>query len=499
VFDRGLVGRKKQEEMSVEIASRACFIIGLIGFFTYSLIFFLSFSCYLYAINRYTRRIFLLLSFSVLFQLPWYSNFILYREDTGKVIYSLHMIASIFYFGSYSFVCFAWGDVLRAKNFELFFEYKFRERIRFILILANILFICLTFIMVYYCLTSASLRSFFQSKPHYIFAGFDVIKNLIMGIFIAHFGHNLRARLMNYYKNILVKRNQTTTTMTHHSQSTSSGGESASTLEVNTRRHQNMTRIAENTANLIRVNQKLVVLVCISIFAFLLKALALIMWRRYTSPSEYEPPAPLEHRWVFWWVVFEIFPVALPAIGFIFTMGWPSKMLSSQVISFPENLSTTRTSIVAGGGVGDLESDRERSSEYDDGPSHARTQQQHHVEGNGVQIIQTNMMTTTTTTTTSPLSGRLLDDQMMHRNSGRYSYGYEGGPGDDDCFHVMNRLSALSGDLIDIELDRDSMTAPTGESEGRGGQARQETLSQSSTASTSRFQFRFPSITSSKN
>jgi hypothetical protein len=465
--------------MTVAIAPRACFIIGLIGFFTYALIFFTSLSCYFYAINRYTRRIFLLLSLSVLFQIPWYGNFILYREDSGKVIYSIHMMASIFYFGSYSFVCFAWGDVLRAKNFELFFEYKFRERIRYVLILSNILFICLTLVMVYYCLTSSTLNNFFHSQPHYIFAGFDVIKNILMGIFIAHFGHSLRSRLMNYYQNILKKRQEPHTT-------TSSEVESVGSLEANIRRDQNMTRLAENTANLIRVNQKLVVLMSISIFAFLLKALALFMWKRYTSPSEYEPPEPIEHRWIFWWIVFEIFPVALPALGFIFTMGWPAKILSPLVISFPENLSMTRTTV----GV-DVESDRERSSDYDTGARH------HDEGGNGVQITRTTM-------TTSPLAGRLLSP---HEEQNRYSYGYGyDGAGDDDCFHVMNRLSALSGDLIDIELDHDSFGERTteperrGESEGQGhGQVRQETVSQSSTTSMGRFQFRFPSFTSSKN
>jgi hypothetical protein len=456
--------------MGVEIAPRACFIIGLISIISYLLIFLISLSCYHYAVNRYTRRIFLLLSLSVLFQLPWYANFLVTREPNGRIIYSFHMAASIFYFGSFSFVCFAWGDVLRAKNFELFFEYNFREKIRKVLILSNFLFIVLTLTMIGYCVTSKSLEQFFKSRQHYIFAGFDVIKNLLMGIFIAHFGQNLRLRLMNYYQGIIGRNTTSSHSAAAVSAATTAGSESRG----------NITRLAENTANLIRVNQKLVILVSISIFSFLLKALALIMWKRYTSPSEYEPPEPMEHRWVFWWIVFEIFPVALPAIAFCFTMGWPSKIFSSFVITFPEHVKQSRT-------LENVESDsqdRTRSSEIDEfRPSRGD-------RGNGDGSIQI-----TSAHVLSPLARSLLRESYGEGGAvGGALEGYGPEEGGEDCFHDMNRLS----DLIDIELDRDTFSEEeAGEQRQQQQPQREETKSVSSSTS-GRFQFRFPSLSSTK-
>jgi hypothetical protein len=423
-------------------------------------------------------------------------NFIINREPNGRIIYSFHMAASIFYFGSFSFVCFAWGDVLRAKNFELFFEYNFREKIRKILILANILFICLTLIIIGYCVTSKSLEQFFKGRPHYAFAGFDVIKNLLMGIFIAHFGQNLRSRLMNYYQGI-IGRNPTTTVATatgasNHSAATvaatAAGGKGGGGGSESSGSGGNMTRLAENTANLIRVNQKLVILVSISIFSFLLKAVALIMWKRYTSPSEYEPPEPMEHRWVFWWIVFEIFPVALPAIAFCFTMGWPSKLFSSFVITFPEQVKRSRR---------DIQSDsrsRSRSSDIDEfrlsrgGGGGGEGE-----DGSNIQITSAHVI--------SPLARSLLlrDSRESYGEGGGGGlggYGHEEG-GEDDCFHVMNRLS----DLIDIELDRDTFTETQQQEQELGDeedqQKREETKSVSSSTS-GRFLFRFPSLSSTK-
>ena len=365
------------------------FVVGLLGIFLYTSIFGLAASCYHHAINRYTRRIFLLLSLFCLLELPMYYHLAIEKRFGGVTVYAINMFSSVCYFGMFSFVCFAWGDVLRAKNLEILFEAQRRQQMRNALAILNVMFGAFVCVMAVMCVSRRRLDVFLNSDANLLFVTVDAFKNILIGIFILQFGNSLRARLQNYC---------------------GAGAARGGIIRI---------AISENNTHLMRVCQKLLILVWICVLSFLLKVIAIFVYRSTSAPSEYSPPENLKNMEVMWWIIFEFIPVAVPALSFIFTMGWPSRILDKQNITFPDHT----TSVVNGL---HLASDNEHMASVDSDLT----------ASSNVDVDEVGQ-------------GLSAAAQMILQQRASLVH-------DNDCFHIMERLSSMSADLVDIELGRDS-------------------------------------------
>jgi hypothetical protein len=373
----------------------AFLVIGVIGVILYMSMFLLTISCWHYAINRYTRRIFLLLSLFCILELPLYFHLMIFSNFGGKEIYAVNMMSSICYFGTFSVVCFAWGDVLRAKNLEVLFEARRRQHMRFALVVMNIGFMVVVALVIAKCLASRNLQSFLESDAYLMFVAIDTFKNIILGIFIALFGNNLRSRLQNYCGD---------------------GAARGGIVGI---------AISQNSDHLMRVSYKLLVLVTVSIFSFSVKVVAIFVYRATSAENDYEPPKNISDFQVLWWIIFEFIPVAVPAFTISFTMGWPSKLIGGQGLSFPDSniSSATATNRMHQRSVSD---DQRNPASID-------------------SITPRSSMCDEDVPTTGASAAALRILQQRHSLVN-----------DDDCFHIMDRLSSISADLVDIELGRNS-------------------------------------------
>lgn len=85
-------------------SSEFCFRAGLSGSIIFAIVFGIGALSAWKANNIWTKRIFALLSFSSLLDLPLYMYMAIYRNYAGSIVYCFHLMGDVFYFGGFSMV-----------------------------------------------------------------------------------------------------------------------------------------------------------------------------------------------------------------------------------------------------------------------------------------------------------------------------------------------------------------------------------------------------------
>lgn len=342
--------------------------------------------CRLYAVNKYNKRIFSLLSLYALFELPMYFFFAIEREYTGRIVYIFHILSNLFYFASFSVLCFSWGDVLRAKNMEELFETQIRSRMRAIIVFGNIAFTCHSIVVVYFCASSSSLQEFFGLRSYTVYTSSDTVKNFIMGIFILKFGGRLYARVKNY----------------------SAFYES---------RIRDPAEMAETTKHLLTASDKLKILVLVINFCFSVRVVALVIWLSGNAVTENEEPSAFPHFDFLYWALFQTLPSVLPSFTLCFTMGCLAKIFGGVFIDTNKRHMTEGSISAQQRKIYNSESSDDDSAEMNGNPA------------------------------LKSLSIPFLGSMMSGGDEGDDSRGEK---------NLFNRLSRVSGELVDIDIERNS-------------------------------------------
>jgi hypothetical protein len=290
--------------------------IGVIGVVIFTSSFVLASFCSVTSVNTYTKRIFILMSFSLLFDLPTYFEFVAHDEYVGQVAYAFHLLSNFLHFTAFSCLCFSWGDALRAKNLEELFEAQRRIRMRWLIFITNIIFGCHTLVIICICLSSPTLEVFFDKIAFTIYHITDTFKNFVMGIFIFFFGNNLYQRMKNY--SAFYDRSA-----------------AASSQE----------QLAELTKHLLTAADKLKYLVLILNICFSIRLVAIIIWMTSNAETENQPPSYLPPCSIVYWCIMEVVPTVCPVVALSFTMGSPAKILGGVFID--ENKTAGRSLPVA--------------------------------------------------------------------------------------------------------------------------------------------------------
>jgi uncharacterized membrane protein YgcG len=381
---------------------QALFIIGITGCIFFAIASLLGVYCAYHAINKYTKRIFIFITLSMLCELPRYGEFIRTHRYTGISVYCLHLLGNLFYFASLSSLCFAWGDALRAKNLEEFFEMKRRSRMRLIIIIANIIFFLHTIVVIYRCATSSTLNSFFSLPIFISYTLTDTIKNLIMGIFITRFGYNLYQKVQNY----------------------SAFYSRASPVD------QTVAKV-ELTRHLLTAAEKLKYLVLILNFCFIIRGIALVLW--FTSgndstTTENESPKSFPGKSASaYWLFFETFPAMVPLFALAFTMGSPAKIWGGVFIDTNKTQQQQQQQgrATSESAASDLSNSDNIAGGGEGGGGGGRT----------------------------AAAMKALNNPLLLSGHSHY---------DDDDSQLFNRLSRISGELIDVDMFDPSMMGRSG-------------------------------------
>ena len=291
----------KMSNDAENLSSIATLTIGIFGVILFMISCGLAMTCRYYAINKYTKRIFTFICLSSACEIPRYFEFIIVQEYIGRSVYCLHMLGNLFYFTSFSCLCYSWGDVLRAKNLEEFFETKRRNRIRAVITIANVIFTLNTLAVIYRCASAASLADFFKLKIFLAYTITDTTKNFIMGIFISQFGYNLYQKVNNY-------------------------------SEFYGRSSPLQSTLIETTKNLLTAGEKLRYLVIIIVICFSIRVLAVILWFTSNAQTENQSPSYFPPCSILYWLIFEISPAVVPQLTLCLTMGYPAKMWGGGVL-----------------------------------------------------------------------------------------------------------------------------------------------------------------------
>lgn len=277
------------------LSSIAALTIGIFGSILFIISCGLGLYCRYYAINQYTKRIFTFICLSSACEIPRYIEFMIVQEYVGRSVYCIHTLGNLFYFTSFSCLCYSWGDVLRAKNLEEFFETKRKNRIRIIITAANVIFTLNTLAVIYRCASVSSLSDFFKLKIFLAYTISDTTKNFIMGIFISQFGYNLYQKVNNY-------------------------------SEFYGRSSPTQTALIETTKSLLTAGEKLRYLIIIILISFSIRVLAVILWFTSNAQTENQAPSYFPPCSILYWFIFEIFPAIAPQFTLCLTMGYPAKM-----------------------------------------------------------------------------------------------------------------------------------------------------------------------------
>ncbi|CAE7558127.1 unnamed protein product, partial [Symbiodinium microadriaticum] len=174
--------------------------------------------------------------------------------------------------------------------------------------------------------------------------------------------------------------------------------------------------VVETTRYLLTASDKLKILVLVINFCFSLRVVAVIIWLCGDAPTENEEPSRLGHFDFLYWSVFETVPVVLPSLSLCFTMGCLAKIFGGVFIDTNKKNRLNLT----GGGPSTLQPRKLYNSDSSDDSS---TDNQH--------------------PTLKSLSGPLLSSQLS-------------GLDDDDTKETLfNRQSRVSGEFVDIDIERD--------------------------------------------
>jgi hypothetical protein len=88
------------------------FLVGIIGTVIFIILSIWSIFSYTKSINRYVKFMFMNCFVSTVFEIPRYVFLIKNEAYTNKIGYVLHMLASVFFFVSFSCVCYLLNDII---------------------------------------------------------------------------------------------------------------------------------------------------------------------------------------------------------------------------------------------------------------------------------------------------------------------------------------------------------------------------------------------------
>jgi hypothetical protein len=311
-----LVTSQQDRRMSREVPSdNNCFQIGVIAIVLWSIIFPFSISCYHYAVNRYTKRIFLALIALSLLEMPWALQLTIHRRYVGQFSYSLHLVSSVFFFFTFCTFCFAINDVLRSGEFGLLYIGTMkRKRIRLAMIAVSLLTIVVIMIAIIVLFMSDNLQDYFGKRIYKAFVLFETLEMMALGIFITAFITKLRSKI----------------TVDQTFSLTQSSSEAS--------------RSKRHNRKMIAVTNKLSIMLFIFMVLFSIHFVRVVWWFSPTNPRysvDVLAPNSLSQFDFWWWLVCSLLPRAMPPLVFICTMGWPSKYLFHNLIP-DQTLSSSR-------------------------------------------------------------------------------------------------------------------------------------------------------------
>jgi uncharacterized membrane protein YgcG len=295
-----------------------CFRIGLVSTILFSVTLPLAVSCFYRAVNRYTKKIFLSIVVLTILELPWSLQLVINRRYSGQYVYSLHILACVFYIIIFCVFCFSINDVLRDFEFgSMYVGTIKRKRIRIIMVIGNAITLIVVIAAISILLSADNLNDYFSKHIYKATVLFDAVEVMVLGLCITAFVTKLRGKLT--FENQICR--------------------SETPSEVLRRKKLNLTLTA--------VTSKLTWMLVIFMVAFLLKLIQACWWfsphnNRYAV--DVLAPQSMKEYDFWWWLILSLLPRAVPPVVFIIFMGWPSRYLFRNLIPDASVKIRTRTS-----------------------------------------------------------------------------------------------------------------------------------------------------------
>jgi hypothetical protein len=304
---------------------------------------------------------------------------------------------------------------------EELFEIKRRYYLRVLILAANVIFFFNTIAVIYRCLSASSLSHFFNLKIFLAYTITDTFKNCIMGVFITKFGASLYFKIKNYSEFYSKSTNQTPPRPTRRQSAQPSDEERMGNEESeddgeeedpSTRKRREMS---EMTRHLLTASEKLKYLVGILNFCFVIRGVAVILWLTSDAPTENEFPRYFPSCASAYWIFFEIFPAVIPLVALAFTMGSPAKIWGGEFIDTNKTKQNEKKRFTSESIGSDLSNSEGMGGGGGAGEGAAR----------------------------SLAALKALSNPLLSHGLSQY---------DDDEGPVFNRMSRISGELMDVDF-----------------------------------------------
>lgn len=160
--------------------------------------------------NKYSRLLFISSAIMSILEIPRYVALVVDRAYTCQTTYMFHLIGSVFFFLSFSFVCYLLHDAVDMSHattplLNTMQPAGLAEKMIFdkqVLILMNGVFAALAVTTCIVCLLYSSLYAFFEeSRLFFLFTIVDATKNIMFGGTVIYYGQRLRERIMRFASN----------------------------------------------------------------------------------------------------------------------------------------------------------------------------------------------------------------------------------------------------------------------------------------------------------
>lgn len=182
--------------------------VGFAGIVVFSLILFASVAAFYFSHHRYSKRLFLCSTLVCVLDLPRYIALVIEKSYTSKICYTLHMTSSLFFYLSFTSVCYLLHDGVEIKTSAspMYIQSESNRCWRLIfgrktLIGSNLIYATLVLVTSIFCLRATSLSSFFDNSIMYlVFTLYDGTVNLMYAFSLSVFGCRLRFKINRFSK-----------------------------------------------------------------------------------------------------------------------------------------------------------------------------------------------------------------------------------------------------------------------------------------------------------
>mmetsp|Transcript_7928 Transcript_7928/g.11847 ORF Transcript_7928/g.11847 Transcript_7928/m.11847 type:complete len:422 (+) Transcript_7928:52-1317(+) len=279
--------------------------IGAIGIVLFTFLFILSSYAYYSAINKYSKKMFICAMIFSFLELPRYIALVVQGSYTNQITYAIHLLASVFFFASFSYACYLLHDAvdlskvssplreseLRKKQYFIYFILNKKS-----LIGANIAFAILTILVGIQCILASNLEYFFHNNEYYkVFTYVDIAKNFLYGGSFLFYSIAVRMKIRTMILDI----------------------DSDSESEITVRDNYILKKLQRSMTRLMWL--MIVCLVSFVIRSMMLLIKAVVVEDSVNSPiSSWMPPYG-----ILWWTLSDFIPRSLPIASFFYFLGRP--------------------------------------------------------------------------------------------------------------------------------------------------------------------------------